>query len=122
MGTNQEDDAEDLEEDIGAEQKNSDDKHDSDSAHSEPVEREASLDDQREQTKVEELIRESCGCQLGAHGGACSSAVSKEAITLTRNSSLQMSRKELGLVYMAQISALRTPAAPRLPSAHVTTI
>ena len=64
------------------------------------------------------MLRESCGCQLGPHGVACSSAVSKEAIVLTRNNCLQMARKELDLVVMAQINALRTPAAHRSPSAH----
>ena len=76
------------------------------------------MDDQSEQAKIEQLLRESCGCQLGPHGVACSSAVSKEAIVLTRNNCLQMARKELDLVVMAQINALRTPAAHRSPSAH----
>ena len=64
------------------------------------------MDDQSEQAKIEQLLRESCSCQLGPHGGACSSAVSEEA------------RKELDLVVMAQINALRTPAAHRSPSPH----
>ena len=76
------------------------------------------MDDQSEQAKIEQLLRESCSCQLGPHGGACSSAVSEEAIVLTRNNCLQMARKELDLVVMAQINALRTPAAHRSPSAH----
>ena len=42
VGTDQEENAEDLEEDISAEQKNSDKEDDDDSACGEPVEREAS--------------------------------------------------------------------------------
>ena len=71
------------------------------------------IGDQSEQAKIEQLLRQSCSCQLGPHGGVCSSAVSKEAIVLTRNNCLQMARKELDLVVMAQINALRTPAAYR---------
>ena len=89
-----------------------------DLSYGELVETEASLDDQSEQATIEQLLRESCTCQLGPHGGACSSAVSKEAIVLTRNNCLQMARKELDLVVMAQINALRTPAVHRSLSAQ----
>ena len=86
-----------------------------DLSYGELVETEASLDDQSEQATIEQLLRESCTCQLGPHGVACSSAVSKEAIVLTRNNCLQMARKELDLVVMAQINTLRTPAATEHP-------
>ena len=79
-----------------------------DLSYGELVETEASLDDQSEQATIEQLLRESCTCQLGPLGGACSSAVSKEATVLTRNNCLQMARKELDLVVMTQINALRT--------------
>ena len=36
-------------------------------AHGELVEREANLDDQSEQAKVKQLLRESCGCEQGPH-------------------------------------------------------
>ena len=49
---------------------------------------------------------------------ACSSVLSKEAIILTRNSCLQMARNDLDLFVMAQINALRTPAAVRSPASH----
>ena len=62
--------------------------------------------------------RESCSYQLGPHGGACSSVVSKEVIVLTRNNCLQMAKKKLDLVVLAQINALRKPAAHKSPSAH----
>lgn len=54
VGTDQEEDAEDLEESISAEQMNSTWKI-TILAHSKPIEKEASLYDQKEQAKVEEL-------------------------------------------------------------------
>ena len=116
VDTDQEENKEEREEDASTEKNSDEDDHDL--SHSELVETKASLDDQSEQAKVEQLIRESCGCQLGPHGVACSGAVSKEAIVLTRNNCLQMARKELDLVVMTQINALRTPAAHRSPSPH----
>lgn len=118
VGTEQEEDAEEQEEDVGAEQKISDEEEDNDSSCGEPVEMEASLVDQSEEAKVEELLRESCGCKLGPRGEACSSVVPKEAIVLTRNNCLQMTGKELDLVVTAQINSLRTPATHRSPSTH----
>ncbi len=78
-------------------------------AHGELVEMEASLDDQSEQAKIEQLLRDSCSCQLGPYGGPCSSAVSKEAIVPCQNNCLQMARKEFNLAVMAQSYALSTP-------------
>ena len=87
-------------------------------AHGELVEMEASLDDQSEQAKIEQLLRDSCNCQLGPYAGPCSSAVSKEAIVPCQNNCLQMARKELNLAVMAQSYAPSTPAAHRSLSAH----
>ena len=79
---------------------------------------EACLDAFSEQAKVEELMRESCGCKLGLHGIACFSVLSKEVIIMTRNNCLQMASNELDLVALAQINTLRTPAALRSPASH----
>ena len=74
-------------------------------SHGKVIKTEASLNDKSEQVRVDQLLEGIfvySGCLLGPHGGACSSAVFKEKIVLTRNSCLQMARKELDLVVMAQ--------------------
>ena len=73
VNTDQEEDTKEWEDDANTE-KTWDEEDDHDLLHGELVETEASLDDQSEQAKIEQLLRESCGCQLGPHGGACSSA------------------------------------------------
>ena len=113
VDTDQEEDTEEREEDASVEEKNSDEEDDHDLALGELVETEASFNDQSEQAIVEQLLRESYSCQLGPDCGACSSAVSKGATVLTRNNFHQMARKELDLVVMAQINALKTPADHR---------
>ena len=77
MDTDQQEDTEEREEDASTE-KTSDEEDDHDLSHGELVETKASLDDQSEQAKIEQLLRESCGCQLGPHGVACSSTVSSK--------------------------------------------
>ena len=82
VDTDQEENKEEREEDASTEKNSDEDDHDL--SHSELVETKASLDDQSEQAKVEQLLRESCGFQLGPHGVACSGTVSKEAIVLNK--------------------------------------
>ena len=80
-------------------------------SHCKVIKTEASLNDKSEQVRVDQLldgIFVHSGCLLGPHVGACSSAVFKEKIVLTRNSCLQMARKELDLVVMAQSNVTRT--------------
>ena len=80
-------------------------------SHSKLIKTEASLNDKSEQVRVDQLldgIFVYSGCLLGPHGGACPSAVFREKIVLTRNSCLQMARKELDIVVMAQINVTRT--------------
>ena len=75
-------------------------------SHSKLIKTEASLNDKSEQVRVDQLldgILVYSGCLLGPHGGACPSAVFREKIVLTRNSCLQMARKELDIVVMAQL-------------------
>ena len=72
------------------------------------VEVERSFEDKREESLVDEFLAKTCGCQLGSLKSPCSMVVSRKTIVQTRNNCHQMSAKELNLVIMSQLNALRT--------------
>lgn len=67
MDTDQEEYTKEQEVDNNAEEKNSDEEDDHDLAHGKLVETEVCLYGQSEQAKVEQMLRESCSCQLRPH-------------------------------------------------------
>ena len=82
------------------------------------VELETSFSDEKEIQKVDQFLADSCKCQQGPKGTPCSTALSKELISTTRNDCHQLTRNELDLAVMAQINALRTRASDQDHELH----
>ena len=78
---------------------------------------EHSFEDKEEDDKIVKFMTEACGCTLGPNKSPCSGQFSQLTITLTRSNCLQLARKDLDLVVMAQLNALRTNAASK-PSSY----
>ena len=82
---------------------------------------ERSIEDKREESLIDEFLAKTCGCQLGSLKSPCSTVVSHKTIVQTRNNCHQMSAKELDLVIMSQLNALRTHVddKPSSSGAHI---
>ena len=78
------------------------------SADTSVVEVKHSFEDKQEDSVIDDFMSKTCGCQLGNLKSSCSMVISRTTIMQMRNNCHQMSAKELDLVIMAQLNALRT--------------
>ena len=67
-----------------------------------------SNEDSVETEEVERFIRRSCGCSSGPYKQPCSQQLSRSVISASRNDSLQMSKDQLDLAILVQLSATRS--------------